>query len=312
MSWKDHSRANMAVQAMVNILDSEGLDPMLCLQGTDLTIAQILDVETKIPDELEIQVIEQALSLLPKKAGYGAKAGQALRITNFGIWGLAILTSPDVRSAFETMSRFSEMSIVLSKVSLRETHDQVAFVLDMSHLPVRIHNFMFERYYVMTVNFLREMVPEYDFSDFELHLPASDPVYEQELAALTKLKVVPGQFHYAVVASKTLLDYPFPKTDPLAHAHFMSECEGMLKAHKQLPDYAQSIRNYILQKQDFSPKLSVVAQSMCISERTLKRRLLEENHSFSQVVLDTKMTLAKELLLTAALPVKVVDRKSVV
>lgn len=309
MSWKDHSRANFAVQAISNILDSHGLDPNLCLRGTGLTVEKVLDYETVIPNKLEVEIIERALSFLPDQAGYGIRAGRSLRITNFGVWGLAILTSPDIRSALEAMARFSELSVTVSKVSLRESGERLSFIIDMGHLPKSVHRFMFERYVSMTLNFLREVVPDFDFDLFELSLPFQDPIYERQLAELTALRVHSGEDEYCVSVSKKLLGYPFNATDPLAHSHFLAECESMLKEQKSLPDYAHQIRNYVLREKNFSPKLGVVAKVLCLSDRTLRRRLQEEGHSFNQVVLDTKMTLAKELLLTTSLPVKVVAER---
>jgi len=309
MSWKELSRANFTIHAITSILEEEGFDPNVCLVDTGLKTTELLDVQTKISPEIEIQIIERALSVLPKKAGYGFRVGRSLRITNFGVWGLAILTSPDMRSAIEAMARFSEFSLTLSKVSFRESQERMAFVLDMRHLPSSIHRFMFERYCSMTVNFLAEMIPDYQFSDFELHLPFSDPAYESELAKITGLEVLSNQAEFSLSVLKELLDVPFPEADPLAHAHFIAECERMLKGIERLPDYAQRIRNYILREKDFSPSLETVAKSMCLSGRTLRRRLQEEEHNFNQVVLDTKMALAKELLQTTSLPVKVVAER---
>jgi len=306
MSWKDHSRASLAIQAMIHILESEGIDPDLCLEGSGLKSHEILDVEAKISNTQEIAIIEKALDLLPAKAGYGIKAGRSLRITHFGVWGLALITSPDMRSAFETIVRFSELSVLLSKVSFREDHERVSFIVDMAHLPTSIHRFMFERYFSGNVSFLREVTPDYDFSGLELHLPFSDPVYEHQLASITGLRVLPRQNCFAISAPKELLDTPFPQTDPIAHAHFVAECEKILNQHRELPNYAERVRSYIVQEQQFSPRLSDVAKFMCISDRTLRRRLQEEQQSFHDIVLATKMTLAKELLLTTGLAVKVV------
>nr|WP_277345732.1 AraC family transcriptional regulator [Pseudomaricurvus alkylphenolicus] len=299
----------MAIQAIVNIAEREGIAPCLCLQGTSLTVDSLFELDATISDSTEVAVIENAVAHLPKKAGYGIQAGQPLRLTNFGIWGLAVLTSPDVRSAFEAMSHFSELSSMLSKVKFRESQDQVAFVLEMSHLPESIHRFMFERYYATTVNFLKEVIPSYDISSFQIGLPFSDPVYEKQLGDMIRLKILPAQPNYSIIASKELLSTPFPSTDPLVHAHFIAECEGALRVQKQLPDHAQRIREFILNEKNFTPKLSEVAKLMFMSERTLKRRLQEEHHTFSEIVLSTKMTVARELLLTARLPVKVIAER---
>ena len=306
MFQKNNNRANLAIQSIMNILENNGLDPALCLKDTGIIPHQVMDIDTDISDFLEIKIIEQALAALPAKAGYGIESGQSLHINNCGVWGLAILTSPDVRSAFETASRYSEMSIMLSKVNLEEMNDRVTFRLNVSHLPVSIHRFIFERYYATTLNFLQEMVPGYDFSDYRLLLPFSDPDYEQALSQLTQLTVIPDSPCYGIRASKELLDFPFPQSDSIIHQHFIAECEQVLRVHKQLPDHSQKIRDYILTNKAFFPRLSDVASSLFMSERTLKRRLQEEGHNFSEIVLDTKMALAKELLLTASLPVKVV------
>lgn len=306
MLWKHNNRANLAVQSILQILEHEGLNPAVCLKNTGIQVHEIMAPDTEISDYLEIKILEQALAALPGKAGYGIESGETLHVNNCGVWGLAILTSPNVRSAFETASRFSEMSIMLSKITLTETQDQVIFSLDLAHLPPSIHSFIFERYYGTTLNFFREMIPEYDFSHAELVVPAHHSEYAQQLSAITNHRVSCSTSGYAIKASKTLLDYPFPKADSVIHAHFIRECEQVLRSHKQLPDNAQKIRNYILNKKVFTPRLPDVASSLYMSERTLKRRLQEEGHTFSEIVLDTKMTLAKELLLTASLPVKVV------
>lgn len=303
---KHHNRANASIQPVINILKNEGIDPELCLAGTPLTLDKITQADTEISDTMEIKIIEQALTLLPPRAGYGILAGQDLQLDNYGVWGLAVLTSPNVRSAFQTTSRFSEMSIMLSKVSLREGKDQVSLILDMGHLPRSIRPFIFERYFTMTVSFLQRMIPAYDFSKSELWLPFSDEVYETQLQALSGFSIKANAPYFAVSTSRSLLDYSFPKADSTIHSHFMAECESLLKSQTRLSDYSQRIRDYMLNEQVFSPKLASVAQSLFMSERTLRRRLAEEGHSFSDIVLDTKMRLAKELLVTASLPVKVV------
>lgn len=309
MSWKDNRRANLTIQAITHILETNGVDPKECFGELAVDIKQMLDADLEIPNQTEIDVIEKAVNLLPKQAGYGIKAAQTLDVTNFGVLGLAVLTSPTVRSALEAMASFSEVSILLSRVSFREIFGRVAFILDMEHLPLAIHRFTFERYFYMTLRFLHEMSPEYDMSDFELQLPFSDPYYEQQLADLSGLKVRGNQPFYALIASKALLDLPVSNTDPIAHNHFMSECQRILNESNKFVGFAQKVRNYILQEKNFSPKLIDVANSLFISERTLKRRLQEENQSFKAVVMDTKMTLAKELLLAASLPVKVVANR---
>jgi len=307
MTWTHHSRSSLAIQAVLNIVESEGIDPSLALKDTGIEVAKILDIDTHIADQLEIQVIENALALLSPKAGYGVIAGRALRISDLGVWGLTISTSPNLRSALEATARFSELpTSLLSNLKLSETENKVSFIVDMAHLPNTIHRFMFERYFTMMSRFIKDMVPRYNLSEFELGLPFKDPVYEAQLATLIELPIKNSQRDYFVSFPKELLDHPFSDAAPMAHAHFMAECEKLLSEHKGLPNYAQKIHEYMLNQQQFSPKLEKIASHLHMSARSLRRRLNEEGLNFKHIVQDTKMTLAKELLTTGGLPVKVV------
>lgn len=309
MSWKEHRRSNLSVQAILGILEEEGFNAADCLVGTGLRPADILNVETKISDALEIEITKRALERLPDKAGYGIRAGKALRVTTFGIWGLAILASPNMRGAFEVMSRFSELSYILSKVSLIERGDRAEFILDMDHLPERIHRFMFERYYATSVTFLREMLPNIDLSQFTLHLPFVGTAYEDDLAHITGRTVLPAQPAYALAMSRAWLEQPLPQADPLTHAHFVSQCQSLLNQRKKLPDYSQMVHDYIVQNQKYSPRLADVASKAGMSPRSFRRRLESERTSFTQIVLETKLVLAKELLSAAGLPVSTVANR---
>ena len=305
MSWMDHRRANLSVQAILQVLAEEGLDTSSCLAGSGLTPADVLNADTIISDETEIAILERALEQLPKRAGYGIRAGKALRVTTFGIWGLAILASPKFRDAFDTITRFSKLSFLLSKIRLEERGGSATILVDVHELPASIQRYLFERYYAASVTFLREMLPDLDLSQFELHLPFEDAEYERELSKITGRTVVPGQANFALVTGTEWLDQPLPKADPIVHAHFLQQCQSLLNQRQELPDHAQLIRDHMIEGNRFSPRIEDVAAKAGLSSRSLKRRLKEDGTSFTEIVLSTKMTIAKELLSTAGLSVSI-------
>jgi AraC-like DNA-binding protein len=309
MSWMEHRRSNLSVQAISQLLGEEGYDPAACLDGTGLSPATVMDAQIRISDETEIAIIEKALAILPKKAGYGIRVGRSLRVTTFGIWGLAIMASPRFRDAFETVARFSELSFLLSKVRLDETEGISRAVIEMHRLPDSIHRFLFERYYAGSTTFLREMMPDLDQSPFELRLPFEDVEYARELSQVTGRKVMTGQADYALAMPSDWLDQPLPQADPIAHAHFVGQCEAMLRERQELPDHAGKVRDFIIRRGSYAPRLGDVASGAGMSARSFRRRLEAEGTSFTEVVLQTRMALARELLSTAGLSVSIVAHK---
>lgn len=309
MSWMEHRRSNLSVQAISQVLAEEGYDPSASLEGTGLSPSDIMDAQTRIADETEIAIIEKALAILPDKAGHGIRVGRSLRVTTFGIWGLAITANPRFRDAFETVTRFSELSFLLATVRLEESGGKARSVMEMHRLPESIHRFLFERYYAASTTFLREMMPNLDVSRFELHLPFEDARYTRDLSEITGRDILCGQADFALAMPSDWLDQPLPQADPIAHAHFVGQCEAMLRERQVLPDHAAKIREFIIRRGSYAVRLEDVANGAGMSARSFRRRLGEEGTSFTEVVLQTRMTLARELLSTAGLSVNIVAHK---
>jgi len=309
MSWREHRRPNLSLQATLTLLEEEGGSVSRCLADTGLSVGDLLNVDTRISDAVEITVLSRALAQLPPKAGYGLRVGQALRVTTFGIWGMAILSSPTLRNAFELMTRFSEHSLTLSSIQLEETSDSMRVVMDMQSLPPHLHLFLFERYYAASATFLKEMWPDLDMQQTVLETPLTDESLAEDLSIQTKRCVRTNCPAFALVSPRALLDRPLPQADPLVHAHFIGQCQAMLNQSKRLDDHGRRVRDYMVQNDDYSPKLERVAQHVGLSPRTFRRRLKAEGLVFSQLVLETRMTLARELLSTARLSVSAVSER---
>ncbi len=302
MQISGHRRAHLSVQAMLHVLDENGLDPGLCLDGSGLSPTDVLSAETQISDEQEIAILVRALEQLPARAGYGIRAAGTFQTITYGVWGLAILSSPNVREALEVGTRYSS-PFLLSKLKTYEDRQHYALEVDMHDLPPVIHRYVYERVYSTYMMFVRDMLPGQDSSIFELRLPFNDPDYERQLAEITGIKVIGGQDHFAIANDVEWLDQPLPQTNPVVHAHFKQQLQLLLKDQQELPDHAQLIRDHMIETDCFSPRLEDVAAKARMSGRSFRRRLQDEGTSFKETVLSTKMAIAKEYLATAGLTV---------
>jgi len=303
MSLLETRRSNFSVQAIIQILNEEGLDASHCLEGTGLVSADILRSDTKISDAEEIAILERALTQLPEKAGYGIRAGKSLQITTFGAWGLALNASASFRDAFEMISRYSELSFLLINIELEERNREAKIIANMVGLPQVIHRFVFERFYASAMWLIHGMLPSLDRSQFELHLPFKDPAYEQGLAELTGRKVHAGQGSFALISGREWLDEPLPNADPLANGMFTQKLEALRRSQQELPDHARLVRDNLMQSGNFSMSLDKIATEAGLSARTLRRRLQEEGTSFNEILTSSRMQTAKQLLSVEGLSV---------
>ncbi len=302
MQITGHRRAHLSVQSMLHVLEENGLEPSLCLDGTGLSPADILSAETEFSDGQEIEILLRGLELLPAKAGYGIRAGGTFQTITYGAWGLAILSSPRIREALEVTTRYSK-PFMLSDLKAHEDQQKYALEVDMLDLPTLLHRYVFERVYSSYMMFVRNLLPGQDLSIFELWLPFSDSEYERQLADLTGIRVIPNQPYFAIAKDIDWLEQPLPQTNPVVHAHFKTQLQLLLKEQQDMPDHAQLIRDHMIETDCFTPRLEDVAAKARMSGRSLRRRLQDEGTSFKETVLSTKMAIAKEYLATAGLTV---------
>jgi AraC-like DNA-binding protein len=72
---------------------------------------------------------------------------------------------------------------------------------------------------------------------------------------------------------------------------------------------AQAVRDYLVRYQHSNPRARDVSRALATSERTLRRRLLEEGLSYSQLLEDVKRALACEMLSNTPLSITQISER---
>ena len=85
-------------------------------------------------------------------------------------------------------------------------------------------------------------------------------------------------------------------TDDQLAASSKAQCEEALRQLTEDAGFACRVRRVIETSHPFPPKLARVAATLFVSERTLKRRLQEEDASFQQLVDQVRLERAQDLL----------------
>jgi AraC-like DNA-binding protein len=105
-----------------------------------------------------------------------------------------------------------------------------------------------------------------------------------------------GATENALVIPAIRLDLPVRFSDDQLAASSEEQCEEALRQLTEDVGFACRVRRVIETSHPFPPKLARVAATLFVSERTLKRRLQEEEASFQQLVDQVRLERAQELL----------------
>ncbi|MCV6592326.1 MAG: AraC family transcriptional regulator [Silicimonas sp.] len=285
-----------------------GISAETCLEGTAVTVADLDDPSAEHSTVDEIRAIENLVRLAPDHVGLGFAAGRVIHVHAFGIWGFAVLTSPTLRAAIETAIDYAKLSFLVAEMSLAEEGEEARLEFDLTGIPALVRRFVIERHTAVAVKFVRDLLQQPDFSDFEARLTDDDPDYPARMAAVTPLPIRMGQPVNALCFPSRILDLALPKSDPASLKFCLDQCKALLeKQTGALPPWSQKVRDAVVDNIGSEQQIDVIAGKLAVTERTLRRRLSDEGTSFRKLYIEARMSIAHELLASAGLNVETVS-----
>ena len=302
------TRPSTSLRLLCDEAAKHGIAAEACLENTSVSIEDLDDPNALHSTTDEIQAIENLVRLAPENVGLGFAVGRVTHVHAFGIWGFAILTSPTLRAAIETAVAYSKLSFLIAEMSLVEEGDEARLEFDVSGIPISAHRYILERHLVITVKFIRDLMQRPDFMEFETRLTDGDQTYARKMEAFTPLPIKMGQSVNAIAFPAQILDTSLPKSDPVSLQFCLDQCKALLEQQAgALPHWSQRVRDAIVDKIGSEQQIDEVAAKLAMTERTLRRRLNDEGTSFRQLLIDSRMAIAYELLASAGLNVETVS-----
>lgn len=284
-----------------------GLTVADVLEGSGLSEADLHDPDRMIFGRQELAVATNLVNLLGDQFGpadLGVRVGRSYHVGSFGIFGFACLTSSTLGDAVRFAARFYELSygFCLPTVTLEDS--VAALRLDLPDLTGPVADFLVRRDMAAIAQVMAELVGHpVTFARIEFASPA--PV-SGDSEAHEMFGVTPRYDAPANVAGlpADLLGDRLPQASELSVAICEQQCQALLERRRQRTGVARQVRDRLASIDGKPHTITSVARQLAMSERTLRRRLAEENTSFRDLVEEVHRVLAEELLATGALSVE--------
>jgi len=226
-----------------------------------------------------------------------------------GLGSLAhlVISAPDLRSGLERFARYTAlispttsigMDAPSSSLGLQVDHEACRITLRISGgtMPVPM-----QRYDFMAMTFLKGifwLVGE-SITPLRVHHPYPAPANPEAWEAAFGCPVQFGAASFVIEMPLSALDMSFPTADPTVG----EMCERMVAqlAAERGGCITARVRQVLLQLiSKGEPRREAVAATLCMSERTLQRRLTDEGTSFIELVDDTRRELAQRYFVNGA------------
>jgi len=275
-------------------MEQKGYSRQDLLANTGIDEERLLDPKgTLVPTE-ELSFYRNLITL-SGNPNILLEAGFKLNIATYGIWGLALISSPTFEKA---------ITLGLQFIDFTYTYNQIIFFEDERHAGMRIRQ-------LSELGLLQRPMIERDVSAvfvlFQLLLQEERPVEEicfswprdRDEGYFESLFHCRIRFDMPVTEvrfAKSYLKHELPQHNALA----MELCRDQLEIIRpQLvveQNIVDQVRQYLLKTPLYRASMEGCATSLAISSRTLRRRLTEASVSYQSVLDDFRRLLADKYL----------------
>lgn len=304
VSHWDFPRSTASVALMAEFGCENGLAVADVLEGTGLSEADLRDHNRMIVGRQELAVVTNLVNLLGDPADLGVRVGGSYHVGSLGIFGFACLTSSTLGDAVRFAARYYELSYGFCLPTVTVEGPVAAMRLDLPEVTGPVAEFLVRRDLAAIARVMAELLGRavpFTAIEFAGPAPASGDALARKAFGVTPRYGSPANVARWPAA---LLDDPLPQASEMTVAMCEQQCRALLERRRQRTGVAQRVRERLASIDGEPHTITAVARQLAMSERTLRRRLAEENTTFRDLVEEVHRVLAEELLATGALSVE--------
>ncbi|MEX2476541.1 AraC family transcriptional regulator [Marinobacter sp.] len=279
---------------LAELLHTIGVDDRSLLLRVGLDPARLKSTDLRVSQAQASEFVTRAI-IESGEPGLGIMLARELKLPLHGALGTAVMSSRSLDEALDLMTRYLTLRAPHLAVTRRQEGDNVLFNVscgvDLGPLQGFIMDAMLFGCVTMGAQLTGSPVP-----GSAILRRGTEPAYFHRFRQQVLIPVRYGSAEDALLIPRAQLTLPVRFSDAQLAASSRAQCEEALKQLTEDAGFACRVRRVIETSHPFPPKLARVAATLFVSERTLKRRLQEEQASFQNLVDDVRLERAGELL----------------
>lgn len=292
----DFPRGTASVLLMTRFAEERGV-----LLSGGLTEGELSDPRHQIDARQELAVVRALVEALGGDDDVALALGSRYRVTTFGIFGFACISSPTLRDAMLFALRYLDLSFTFCIPHVRAEPAGLVLEMDEERVPADVARFLLLRDLGAIFTVMRDLLPGITLDALAFrHLESST------VDAYVKVFGIRPEFgagaHRAVL-DPALLDRRLPQANEQTVALCAAQCDELVARRRHRTGVPQQVREQLVRLGGADAGMDEIARRLAFSPRTLRRRLTEAGTGYRTLVDEVRRALAEELLDTGALSV---------
>lgn len=290
-----------AIGILVDLAGEMGLPPKALLSGSGIRQGSLADPVSTVSFEQEYRVIRNLLQLAGDMPAVGLRIGLRYRFTWIAPVGFAFISSPTFRSAFDIALRYADLNASMVQVVPEGDGRDLSIGFLEERIPTDIRAFAVERTIGVILALARELLHRAVIPrSLELAHAVQSAGFYQKLLGVAPLE----RDRSLLVLRHKDVEFPLERANPVALRLAEEQCQRYLETWRRREGLAARVRDIIALQPRNMPSIKQVAIALCMSERTMRRRLSDEGTTFASLCDETRQAIAEQLLTIQRLPLE--------
>lgn len=285
----------LGLAALAAELAAQGVSVRELFARTGVNAAQLEDPHARISHRQRIAIYRNAKSRA-RRSDTGLLAGARQRISDYGIYGYAMVSSPTFGEAL----LFSLDHVTMAGPAVK----QISFQVNGDTAILRSHGVdtlgdllpFAAEFWRSSMTALFSRVLEMPFPTMRMIFPFAPPPhwrnYERLFNCPIDFNAGSMEWHF----SADVLERPCPNANPITAKICQQVCDVVMTESPGESELVRKIRVACFNSPERFPSAGVIANELGLSLRTLHRRLAEDGLSYQTIVDGMRRSVATELL----------------
>lgn len=279
-----------------------GLDLSTLYEGLTLSAGEIERVALMNIEEFK-GFLANAIRICPNPA-FGLMVGSHTRLAGFGELGIAALSAPSVLDALQILETYGQLHSGLSSTSLTARPNHLE--MSIQHYRDDGYNTIYsEVFALLCQNLLEEILGE-PFVDGRYRFSHSPPTYADQYRKLLNSPIEFESKKTAITVPHEITQRVSPYYDAILWRRSLQQCAEQLAILRSAPSdtsYSRHVSRLLCSQRLPLPSLERTSRHLCLSERSLSRRLKEEGTSYRQLLNQEMETRARDYVANTTLSI---------
>lgn len=305
---RESRHAPTKIAVLLEVLAEAGLPTAPVLAASGLEQTALSNAQTLTSSLQFLAAARAAVQLYPGN-DLGLLVGCRIHASCYGMYGYALLCAESLEQAFNTAVRYHRLSNGMMDVQWITADGVASWVfpnredLSLPGLDEPIYRFLIDLQFAIHATVVKDVMGAWCVPA-RAQLSGAAPPHAATMATMLEC---PVEFEQA----RNMLSYPAawlaraPQlANPITAAQMSIQCARLLEQFRWQAGLTRRVYQELTRTPGRFPEVELIAENLCMTSRTLRRRLEAEGTSYSELLANVRQALAIDYLSSTQLSVE--------